>query len=190
MIGLYQWNGVHSLTSAFRAFLRGTFIFNVGSGSFSLHKALVARESRGLEAIMESGMKETQEGMTTLDTDVSTFGRFAEYVYTGDYNAAQAVAPKSEDVYENSKGGNSKDGDGAVEEITMVDEVVHEYPPDNDWEIPVQAAPPETVILDRDDTWPPTWSYSSKKKKGARRQPEEASYRYILAEDDSRDCLD
>jgi cell division protein FtsN len=42
--------------------------------------------------MMENGMKETQDNSAPLrETDEHTFGRFVEFIYTGDYNPAEPV---------------------------------------------------------------------------------------------------
>jgi len=68
------------------------FEFEVGFRRFALHKSLVSRASPALTALMENGMRESQERYASIpDVDEITFARFAEFVYTGDYNTPQPI---------------------------------------------------------------------------------------------------
>ena len=79
----------HYSPSVFR---NGTFIFEVGGNRFTVHRDLVARNSEALKAMMEGGMQESRKGSAPLqNTDELTFGRFVEFMYTGDYNPAEPV---------------------------------------------------------------------------------------------------
>lgn len=47
--------------------------------------------------MMSNGMKESEDGEAFLEhVDVGTFGRFAEYIHSGDYNAAAPVEVEPE----------------------------------------------------------------------------------------------
>ena len=53
---------------------------------FELHSAAVAHASAPLNVMMNIGMKESRERTAQIkDIDVDTFGRFCEFLYTGDY---------------------------------------------------------------------------------------------------------
>lgn len=57
-----------------------------------IHEELVARFSKPLKAMIHGKMKEALLGIATLEeVDEATFGRFVEFIYTGDYNPATAV---------------------------------------------------------------------------------------------------
>lgn len=80
-------------------FCGGTFNFYVGPEKvrFILYKNLVARFSKPLEKMMSNGMKESEDGEAFLEhVDVGTFGRFAEYIHSGDYSAAAPVEVEPE----------------------------------------------------------------------------------------------
>jgi hypothetical protein len=68
------------------------FEFEISFRRFALHKSLVSRISPPLTALMENGMRESQERLASIpDVDEATFARFAEFMYTGDYNTPQPV---------------------------------------------------------------------------------------------------
>ncbi|EKG10604.1 hypothetical protein MPH_12462 [Macrophomina phaseolina MS6] len=76
------------------AFCAGTFDFYIGPERvrFVLYRNLVARYSNPLGKMMSNGMKESQEGAAFLEhVDSETFGRFAEYIHSGDYSSAAPV---------------------------------------------------------------------------------------------------
>ncbi len=91
-----------------------------------VHRGLISRCSEPLEAMMENGMQESQSGSAPLqDVDRATFGRFVEFVYTGDYNPARPV-PLNESV----DGSTHGDGAGGVESAAFdateeVDDIGH-----------------------------------------------------------------
>jgi hypothetical protein len=69
-----------------------TFDFPVDGVRFRLHRSLVARISEPLESLMEGHMREARDGSCPMsDIDTATFGRFAEFAYTGDYTPALPV---------------------------------------------------------------------------------------------------
>ena len=77
----------------FRVFTGGTFQFDVAehANTFVLHSELVSQHSPVFHALMHSQMKESQENRTRLNNvDSDTFARFAEFIYSGDYNTAEA----------------------------------------------------------------------------------------------------
>lgn len=79
------------------------FEFEIGSRKFALHKSLVSRLSPALSALMENGMRESQDRFASIpDVDEATFARFAEYLYTGDYNTLQPV--RSQETLETIRG--------------------------------------------------------------------------------------
>ncbi|KAF2484087.1 hypothetical protein BDY17DRAFT_309405 [Neohortaea acidophila] len=78
--------------SNLEVFQGGTFIFEVGGAEFTVYKKLIARSSDALLAHIENKMRESQTGRVCLqEVDEHTFGRFVEYIYTGDYNPAEPV---------------------------------------------------------------------------------------------------
>jgi hypothetical protein len=68
------------------------FQFNVAKEAFVLHSKLVSRHSPALHALMCGHMMEAEEKQTFIsDVDKDTFARFAEFIYGGDYNVAEAL---------------------------------------------------------------------------------------------------
>lgn len=100
----------------------------VEDARFTIHQELVARSSKPLKAMMQGKMKEALEGVATLEeVSEATFGRFVEYIYTGDYNPAAAV--KAERVVEKETADAEVvkgDGDGeAVQALRDDEDDVH-----------------------------------------------------------------
>lgn len=66
------------------------FEFDVESYRFAVHKRLLSNVSPALAALVDIGMRETDEELARLtDVDTKTFARFVEFIYTGDYTAPQ-----------------------------------------------------------------------------------------------------
>lgn len=113
-------------------FCGGTFEFDVGGSLFVVHKVLVARNSFPLKAMMENGMLESQQGRAPLqDTDNKTFGRFVEWIHTGDYNPAPPAEPD---------GGDSKDGETSDIETG-----------EGSTEVGIDIGPPASTLSDFED---------------------------------------
>lgn len=73
-----------------RVFCGGTFGFVVGKDrtNFTISRALIARCSEPLAAMLSSGMQEDITGAVVLDDeDAYTFGSFAEWLHTGIYTS-------------------------------------------------------------------------------------------------------
>lgn len=73
------------------------FQFFVGPDrtEFTLHSAVVASQSRALNALVNGSMKEAAERATTWENvDEQTFIRFGQYVYTGDYEGEAPLRPE------------------------------------------------------------------------------------------------
>ncbi|KAJ2982644.1 hypothetical protein NQ176_g1248 [Zarea fungicola] len=73
------------------------FRFFVGPhrNEFTLHSTLVASQSRALDAIVNSTMKEAADGATNWEhVDEQTFIRFGQYVYTGNYEGEPPSKPE------------------------------------------------------------------------------------------------
>jgi hypothetical protein len=65
------------------------FIVGKNRDTLTVHSALAAYHSRPLDALINGHMSESQSGFAVLDdVDKQTFLRFCQYVYTGDYAAA------------------------------------------------------------------------------------------------------
>lgn len=61
-----------------------------------LHSALVARQSRSLNALVNGGMREASERCADWEeVDEQTFVRFSQFAYTGDYDPAAPVIDSS-----------------------------------------------------------------------------------------------
>ncbi|KAK5170157.1 uncharacterized protein LTR77_004742 [Saxophila tyrrhenica] len=113
-----------------------TFTFEVQGQSFTVHRGFVAKVSKPLEAVMENGMQESENGMAPLkDVDKATFGRFMEFAYTGDYQPAHAVAVSRAETEFDSVNGKHEDmvepgtGDTNRSENVPVEEVAFEEAP-------------------------------------------------------------
>ena len=123
-----------------------------------MYKELLERNSKAFKAMMEIGMKESQEGCAPLkETDKLTLGRFMEFIHTGDYNPANPV-PASP-VLEPTMNDKTED-DGQIHNGGIEAEAAHEPEPAADvFEVDDSPAP-EPV----ENYWS-TWNGSSKKKK-------------------------
>lgn len=149
-------------------FTGDTFVFQVGdSHNFSIHKSLVARKSKVLEAKMEDERHYMSKRKASIaDTDARTFGRFVEFVYTGDYNPALPLQPNMDQT-------SDYQGNHEVPEPvddTLDSDLLVAAPQERKIEesvaIPEEAAPTEFAGEDR-------WSnvaQSSFKKKSKRRR--------------------
>lgn len=142
------------------AFCGGIFEFEIGFRKFALHRSLMSRVSPALCALMKNGMRELQERIASIsDVDEATFARFAEFIYTGDFNAPPLV--RSQEALEtvpNNETNNDKDNTHAPD--------IQEAPPEPEPPLDVPAEPVEL------DPW--EGSYMSKKDKKKRKQKESA----------------
>ncbi|KAK5111168.1 hypothetical protein LTR85_012250 [Meristemomyces frigidus] len=115
------------------------FHFDVTGARFTVHKRLIERNSGALAAMMNNGMQELQRGSAPLENvDISTFDRFVEFIYIGDYNPREPVelslaSPTAENASESGHNEASPDPDGShrvvVEEPPTMDldfRVAHE----------------------------------------------------------------
>jgi hypothetical protein len=65
---------------------------------------------------MENGMRESQERLASIpDVDEATFARFAEFVYTGDYNTPQPV--RRQEVLKRVQGSETNDNRDNMHEV-------------------------------------------------------------------------
>ncbi|KAI9783212.1 MAG: hypothetical protein M1839_004052 [Geoglossum umbratile] len=65
------------------------FVVGKDGDTITVHSALAASHSRPLDALINGRMSEAQNGFAVLDDiDRQTFVRFCQYVYTGNYAAA------------------------------------------------------------------------------------------------------
>lgn len=65
-----------------------TFLVGEEQVSMMIHIALVAEQSPVLESLVNGSMQEATSGIVIWkDVEEDTFGRFAQFVYTGDYDA-------------------------------------------------------------------------------------------------------
>jgi hypothetical protein len=110
-----------SATNLISIFSGDTFDFEVDGARFRLHRSLVARVSEPLESLMEGGMQETQQGSGPMsDIDKETFARFAEFIYSGDYNPAPPVQPPEAPCHGNDEAG--------MEEQVAASSAINELP--------------------------------------------------------------
>jgi hypothetical protein len=64
------------------------FVFVVGENqaAFTLHAAIIAKQSKALDILINGPMGEASEGKATFeDIEEDTFIRFCQFAYTGDY---------------------------------------------------------------------------------------------------------
>ncbi|KAM3516090.1 hypothetical protein MY11210_000372 [Beauveria gryllotalpidicola] len=62
------------------------FIVGPEGQEFMVHSALVAEQSKPLDALVTNGMKESLQGTVEWPhVDVATFEKFSKYLYTGDF---------------------------------------------------------------------------------------------------------
>lgn len=85
--------GYESSANIYSYFSSKPFRFVVNDGekeaTFTIHSALVAKQSPKFNALVNNGMKESREGFVYLEEDPMTFHRFAEFVYTGAYDVGE-----------------------------------------------------------------------------------------------------
>ena len=117
---------------------------------FVVHKHLVADQSEALEAMMGNGMKECKEGRAPLKyIDKSTFARFVEFIYTGDYNPAEPSEPPPAPPEDSNASGDDVAQPTAAAEVDAQSDIPDAF------EVP----PPMSDI-----TWD-DWDQSSKRSK-------------------------
>ncbi|TVY13941.1 hypothetical protein LARI1_G007588 [Lachnellula arida] len=66
------------------------FVFVVGENqaAFTVHAAVIAKQSKALDVLLNGSMGEASEGKATFeDVEEDTFTRFCQFAYTGDYTA-------------------------------------------------------------------------------------------------------
>jgi hypothetical protein len=155
-------------------FQSDTFVFEVIGGRFTVSRALVARKSKTLEALMENGMKESQKGHGPLeDVDVPTFGRFSEFIYTGDYNPAQPGQPSlSISSTKRESPGDVEQTAESFEEPPAAPEPEEEQRTMVSWDVEPVTGP--TVEPAEADTWPTSAIGKRIKKRKSRKHPSRA----------------
>ncbi|KAK5170153.1 uncharacterized protein LTR77_004738 [Saxophila tyrrhenica] len=90
-------------------FINPPFRFIVEGTPFNVHSELVTQCSLPLKAMIEGGMRESQQGFVVLqDVDKATFTRFVEWLYRGDYNPALPTRP-APDVAESEQHGDENE---------------------------------------------------------------------------------
>jgi hypothetical protein len=73
------------------------FRFTVGANKreFTIHSALVARQSPRLEALVKGSFSEARDGHAVFDpVDENIFALFVEYAYTGHYGGVDQCTPR------------------------------------------------------------------------------------------------
>lgn len=115
--------------------------------------------------MMEIGMKESNEGAATLQTDLPTLARFAGYVYTGDYNAAPAVLPNEGDSGHESGPGGPERGNALESEGPQPAEPQFGSSPEGQWNVYVPEPTPAPV--EDVSAWP-DWSPPRRKTKSSK----------------------
>ena len=74
------------VTSVFRS---KQFVFVIGNETkteYTVHRDLIAKQSKALNSLVNGEMQETLDGRATFeDLDDNTFVRFCQFAYTGDY---------------------------------------------------------------------------------------------------------
>ncbi|CZT24137.1 uncharacterized protein RCC_09854 [Ramularia collo-cygni] len=68
------------------------FLVGVKKYEFFVHPTLISHHSRPLSVLMNGSMQEAINGYASIDdVDGDTFARFVEYLYTGEYPAAEPL---------------------------------------------------------------------------------------------------
>ncbi|KAI1947732.1 hypothetical protein LOZ12_003654 [Ophidiomyces ophidiicola] len=80
------------------------FLIGAEKELFTIHTALIVDHSEPLSVLISGGMAEAREGYAWLeDTDPQTFARFGQYLYTGDYEAADPnIIPSPPEIVSNA----------------------------------------------------------------------------------------
>lgn len=124
---------------------------------------------------MENGMQETQTGVASLETDRSIFCRFAEFIYTGDYNPAPPTTPEPTSVVdENSDEASEDETQGGEDGPSVVAQEV-DGPRDDGWRAYIEEPHPESEAFGAVQL--AHWQTSPKKKK-SKEKPTANSRRY------------
>lgn len=83
-----MWNSV---------FRSKQFLFVVGKDQteFAVHSAIIAKQSKALDVLINGPMAEASDGRAVLkDVDEDTFIRFCQFAYTGDYVTPESTPPR------------------------------------------------------------------------------------------------
>ncbi|KAL8912845.1 MAG: hypothetical protein Q9171_002223 [Xanthocarpia ochracea] len=81
-----------SSTSTSKLYTSTPFKFVVEGNAFYMHAAVISRDSRPLDRMMNGDMSEAQKGYAVLeDVDEGTFGRFAEWAYERYYTPGEII---------------------------------------------------------------------------------------------------
>lgn len=174
----------YELTFIFLFFFWGVFVFSiiasapfrflVGSNKrvFTVHAGLISHHSKSLGDLINGGMSEANQGCASLeDVEESTFVRFSQYGYTGDYIAADpeilldssTIACTSTDTP--SKPTRSTDNARPAEAIEEPTYTGFTYAP-----IEVEAV---QSLEPNEPDFADLWTASVRKKKKAKQQPAE-----------------
>ncbi|KND89567.1 hypothetical protein TOPH_05669 [Tolypocladium ophioglossoides CBS 100239] len=93
------------------------FLVGLHKREFTIHSALVAHQSRALDALVNGGMREAHDGCAIWEqVDEKTFTRFGQYMYTGDYDAADPVASSASTTKDTSSNGTDGLQDRDIDE--------------------------------------------------------------------------
>lgn len=80
-----MWPKAYLSTSVFRS---KQFVFVVGENqtAFTVHSAIIAKQSKALDVLINGSMREASEGKAVFeDIEEDTFIRFCQFAYTRDY---------------------------------------------------------------------------------------------------------
>ncbi|MCJ1347306.1 hypothetical protein MMC31_005529 [Peltigera leucophlebia] len=151
-------------------FASATFRFLVGSNKrlFTVHVAPIAHHSKSLGDLMNGGMSEAHEGCASLeDVEESTFIRFSQYAYTGDYFAAdpEILLDSSTIACASTPSRPTPSNDDSRPEAVAVEESAY-----SGFSIPVVGPPVGEKEADVPDLWLPF----EEKKKGRTKGPAES----------------
>lgn len=117
------------MTSVFRS---KQFVFVIGDETkteYTVHRDLIAKQSKALNALVNGEMQETLDGRATFeDLDDNTFVRFCQFAYTGDYTTPGFISDPNV-VFPPSVAPSLHDSASDRESMDEIHEAVVEHPP-------------------------------------------------------------
>ena len=125
------------MTSVFRS---KQFVFVIGDETkteYTVHRDLIAKQSKALNSLVNGEMQETLDGRATFeDLDDNTFVRFCQFAYTGDYttpgfiSGPNVVVPPSVAPSLHNSSSDRESNDKIHEEVVDPPPLMEEIPLD------------------------------------------------------------
>ncbi|EME77597.1 uncharacterized protein MYCFIDRAFT_72577 [Pseudocercospora fijiensis CIRAD86] len=134
------------------------FLIGPDEVAFFIHRGLVKQHSEPLDALVNGRMKEAKAGSASIvDVDEATFARVTEFMYTGDYSAADfSLILDAAGINETGSAGPTE-----VQATEQVDSTVNadfQDPADSGFDDPIPS---------QDDGWGGHYSRKKKKRRNA-----------------------